>query len=287
MTTKGRWARVTPYEVGIPGREFAERVFSAIREETRSRELDGDDPGSFVLLGEVGRAIREIQGEERGGEAIQRYGSFLFHAYHFHEAGEPLLLLEEELARHLVEGAFAGVTWGGELPSEAGYVQLPRHLFWSDPGEEETPEPLDGFFWARTARDTLSLLLVMGVREGRPGVSVIEVPPVDLSEAGRRLDDAVRGSGEDFETKLPGGDLNRLYTVATLGEAVKLASRVFAYLVAKPESLGGEERAPTQSGETPGAGTRPSVLPFRRIVLGGAPGDDAVPDDQTRGEQET
>lgn len=287
MTDRDRWARLTPYEVGIPGREFADRVFANIRREAEARDLDAGDPGAFILLGEVGRAIREIQGEERGGEAIHRYGAFLFHAYHFHRAGEPLLLLEEGAARHIVESAFDRASWEGGLPAAAGYLQLPRNLFWSDPGDDGTPEPLDGISWVLASEGTLSLLLALGVREGRPGISVIEVPPLEISEAGRWLTEKARESGEDFDTKLPGGELDRLYSLVTLGEVLKLATRAFAHLAEKPESLGPEERAPRPNeGESDAHAGPPSALPFRRITPGGAVGEGSAPKGDTGGEGE-
>ena len=268
MTAHDAWVRRTPFEVGIPGREFADRIFGEIGEEAETRERDTTDPGAFILLGQVGRALREIQGEEdRGGEAFHRFGAFFFHAYHFHRAGEPLLLLETLAARYLVEGDPTFEGWAGELPGEAGYLQLPRHLFWSHPGGEDAPaEPLDGIFWTRSAGETLSLLVVLGVRGDRPGLSVMELPPVPLSDARSWVRERVREAGRDFETDLPGGELDRLYSVRTLGEALKLAGRALAYVVTVPEALGEEERPPhpTDVDEDDPA---PSFLSFRRIRL--------------------
>ena len=45
-------ARITPYEIGLPGREFATRVFADIQGEATSRGVDSTDPGAFLLLGE-------------------------------------------------------------------------------------------------------------------------------------------------------------------------------------------------------------------------------------------
>ena len=264
------WARLTPYEVGVPGREFAERTFGAIREEAEGRGADLTDPGAFILLGEVGRALREIQGDERGGEALHRFGSFLFHAFHFHRAGEFLVLAETAATRYLVEGSPVPEGWRGELPAEAGYLQLPRHLFWANPeeGEDAPPEPLDGVFWARAAGNTLSILVVLGVRDDRPGLSVMELPPVSLVDAGRWVSEKVREEGADFETTLPGGELERLYTVQTLGEALKLTGRALGYIFTAPEALGEPERAPHpgEAGRDP-ASPRPSLLSFRRLRL--------------------
>lgn len=272
MSDRDAWARLTPYEVGIPGREYADENFAAIAREAAARGVDASDPGAFLMLGEAGRVLRELQSEEgRGGEMFQRFGAFLFHAYHFHREGERLILLETALARYLVEGSPGAGAWAGELPQGAGYLQLPRHLFWSRPDEDETPEPMDGVFWARSTGDTLSVLVALGVRRDRPGLSVVALPPVPLADAPAWVREPARAEGEDFRTTLPGGELDRLYSIETLGEALKLTARALAYLHAVPEGLGEEERSPAPAevrGEGQG-GPLPSRLPFRRLRLRG------------------
>jgi hypothetical protein len=258
-------ARITPYEVGIPGRDFATRVFAGIRAEAEARGVDPTDPGAFLMLGEVGRAIREIQGDERGGDSVHYLGAFLFHCLHFSEAGEPLFVLEEDAARLLV-GAPQLADWGGDLPAFAGYLQLPRNLFWSDVGAAEAPEPLDGVFWTRSSLDTLSLLVALGMRSGRPGLSLVEIPPTPLDVAGRWPNHAVRELGADFETTLPGGELGGLYSLTTVGEVQKLMGRVFAYLAASPSALAEEERTPKGMRTEPGTASL-SALPYRRIAV--------------------
>jgi hypothetical protein len=266
------WARVTPYEVGIPGREFAEENFTAIQEEVEGREADATDPGGFLLLGQVGRVLKEIQGEERGGEALHRFGSFLFHAFHFHRAGELLLLAETPTVRRVVRGETEVEGWAGELPADAGYLQFPRHLIWSHPDPEGPAEDLDGVFWTRASGDSLSLMAAAGLRADRPGLSVVPLPPVPLADAGRWPSARVReeGEGEDFATTLPGGELEELYSVVRAGEILKLVARIFAFMNQVPESLGASEQAPHPDDlvEPPSgrmAGVRPTLLPFRRI----------------------
>jgi hypothetical protein len=256
---------MTPYEVGIPGREFAEKAFAAIREEAEVRQVDTGDPGAFFQLGEVGRIIREIQGEERGGEVIERFGSFLFHAFHFHRAGERLYLLETQTARDLVERPPESLRWSGSLPTDAGYIQLPLNLFWSQSATEGPAEPLDGIFWARGAAETLTLMVALGIRGDRPGISVVELPPLPLADAAEWVGGGHREGGTDFATTLPGGELDRLYSIVTLGEVLTLCVRVFALLATDPGAVG-EERTPKANGGGPAAETtRPSLLPFRRI----------------------
>jgi hypothetical protein len=258
-------ARITPYEVGIPGREFATRVFADIRAEAAARSVDPTDPGAFLLLGEVGRAIREIQGDGHGGDSVRYMGAFLFHCLHFSVAGEPLFVLEEEAARHLVRASEL-MGWTGDVPAAAGYLQLPRHLFWSEAGAATAPEPLDGVFWTRSSEDTLSLLVALGMREGRPGLSLVEVPPASMEAVRQWPNVAVREGGPDFETTLPGGELGGLYSISTVGEVQKLLGRVFSYLAASPSTLGGEERTPKEARGGVGPVSL-SALPYRRIVV--------------------
>ena len=255
-----RWARVTPYEIGIPGRGFAEREF---------RGSDLNDPGAFILLGEAGRAIREIQGKERGGDVLHRFGAFLFQAFHFHAAGEALFLLDETVARKLVESSFESNRWRGEMPEEAGYLQLPEYLFWCEPQGDGSAEQVDGICWARSSDRTLSLLAVLGLRAGRPGMSLAELPPVKLDDSVSWLERPVRDDGADFSNTLPGGDFDRLYTLAALGEVLKLVARAFAHLGTARGARGPVVGPPSDlelEGEE--SSVRPSRLPFRRIELG-------------------
>lgn len=269
MTGRDDWARLTPYELGLPGREFAEEGFRAIRDEAKGRGVDPADPGGFLVLEEVGRILTEIRGRDEGGdEALHRFGPFLFHALHFQAAGEPVFLLEIAAARYLVEGTPVPEAWRGELPEPAGYLQLPRHLFWGSPDPEGPAEPLDGIFWARSSGETLSLLAVFGMRRDRPGMSVVPLPPLPLADARSWISEPAREGGEDFATTLPGGELDRLYSVETQGEVLKLAARTLGYAASVPGAVGEEERAP-RAEELPEdhRDPLPSLLPFRRVRL--------------------
>jgi hypothetical protein len=76
------------------------------------------------------------------------------------------------------------------------------------------------------------------------------------------LDAAVRDSGEDYASALPGHDLDRLYSVRTAGEVLKLLARFFAYVQAAPAAVERRNGA-TEEGARP----RPSRLPFARVKL--------------------
>lgn len=267
-------ARPSPYEIGTPGRAFREVVFGEIRDEGGATGADLADPGSFFRLDATGRALRELSGDSGGGVWGDPFGAFIFHTFHFWAAGEQLYVVGEAAARSLAASPPECFRWRGELPAVAGYVQLPKHLFWSPAGEEEGAEPVDGFFWTRCAGPTLSLLVAMGIRRNRPGFSLTELPPAGMAGAGEWPRAQVREMGEDFAPVLPGGDLGRLHSILTLGEMLKLAARVFF------ASVSGEETppAPDERGAA-GSGPEGSVLPFRRIRFSG-PGVPGRPDPQ-------
>ncbi|MEX0843041.1 MAG: hypothetical protein WD960_06605 [Gemmatimonadota bacterium] len=259
-------ARITPYEVGIPGREFARERFGAIRDEAEGRGVDASDLEAFVQLGEVGRTLRLLQGEERGGAALRNLSSFLYHAFHFHEAGERLTLVSTELVRHLISSGEGGAGWQGKLADQSGYIQLPGRLFWSHPDPSGPAEDLDGIFWATTENDTLHLLIALGLRADRPGISLIPLPGVPLADAPAWGAARIREEGEDFRTTLPGGELDELYSLVAAGEVLKLVARVFGYVWRRPEALR-EPTSPDPSADPPDEVPRTSTLPFRRLVL--------------------
>lgn len=256
--------RMTPFEVGIPGGDAREEGFAAIEEEVAARDADPGDPAAFLLLGQVGRLVRELRGEESGAEALHSFGAFLFHAWHFHRAGRPLHLLETPATRYLVESNPVPRDWDGSLPKPAGYLQLPRHLFWIRPDPSGPAEPVDGLFWTGGASrqgDTLSVLVVAGMRPQRAGFSVVPLPPVPLADARSWLEMEARDDGADFESTLPGGELDRLYSLETAGEVLKLLARTLGYMQTVPQAVSD----PVPPSDAPEA----SSIPACRIRLKG------------------
>jgi hypothetical protein len=120
--------------------------------------------------------------------------------------------------------------WPFEPPSPAGYLWLPRHRLWVAGGGGQPAEPVDGLFWVAgdPAANALDVLLVLGMHEGRPGLTVIELASGPLPDQGHWGDIAARAEGEDFGNLLPGGE--HLYGLSTSGEVLKLVSRVFWHL---------------------------------------------------------
>jgi hypothetical protein len=116
------------------------------------------------------------------------------------------------------------------LPSDSGYVVLPANRFWTRPQGTEAPaEALDGIGWVlrRGAPDALAVMAIGGVIPGRPGFSVLPIPPVPARDAPGWIRDPARPPelGEDFAPNLPGAELSGLYGVETAGEILKLLAR--------------------------------------------------------------
>lgn len=257
MAVHDAWARLTPYELSLPDLGWARERFRALSEEARTAGADLDDPARFPLVRPVARLLAELHGPEADARRLHEHALLLYHAFHFWAAGERLLLLETPLLRWLVEGSPA--PWPDALPAAAGYVQLPQHLVWTDPGEGEVPESVDGFFWsAPPGRGELSVLLAAGMRADREGLSVLPLLPAPLADARRWSEALGREEGGDFESRMPGSELEGLYQVRTAGEVLKLVARTLAWLSVCP----GEEQNPPLEGHPP-----PTRLPYRRVRL--------------------
>lgn len=293
MPAHDDYARLTPFELAFPDRGFVEERFPRIREEGEA-EAGGEalqDPGRFLSLVSVSEALAELRPPGEASERIHRYGVLLYHGFHFWAAGRPLYLLDVHGARYLVESRGPSGATGEERgdggpagprpPVAAGYLQLPRYLFWTRPTEEDTPEPVDGIFWSAPDGERLALLVACGLREDRPGLSAVPLPPVPLADAPEWLEAPVRPGGEEFESTLPGGELERLYSFETAGEVLKLVARFFRHVASAPEAVT-EEPPP----ETGAGGPRPTGLPWRRVGLGpGGPDPGPLPGDAAGGDR--
>lgn len=163
-------------------------------------------------------------------EALKQYGRLLFHAFHYWRDGKPTRRIDEEGLRWLLEEVSTVGAWSLVAPAPSGYLQLPRNLVWARPAAGLTPEPVDGFFWTQIpGRDgpaRLHVLLVLGIRPGRAGFSVIPATGVLDTEA-HWAEIRARQEGADFETTLPGGEMDELFSIETPAEVLKLASLCF------------------------------------------------------------
>lgn len=263
MTGQGR-TRPSPYHLVFGAESMDDTLFPPIAAEAEARDTPVHDPDRFVFLSSVGHLLTAIAGppaedaaqappddavagtpvdgmagdpaaagepdDDRSvaGEAFRQHGRLLFHAFHFWREGRHEVALEEGAVRRILDDDVVGDERALAPPAPAGYLRLPRNLVWASPAPGLRPEPADGFFWMLDENDAhrpvLHLLLALGVRPDRPGFSVVTASGV--VESGRHWADMdARPGAADFATTLPGGELDRLYSLETTAELLKLASR--------------------------------------------------------------
>lgn len=226
--TGGTAARPTPYSLIFGPDVFDEARFRAVREEDAGSAWS---PLQLFMTPAAGELLREFTPPGGGRELIAQVSALVFSAYRFWLHGRHVYRLTEPQVRGLVAGR--PEIAGPVVPARpAGYVQLPRNLIWARVSEDAVPEPADGFFWsASTAEEggteRLDLLYALGVRAGRPGLSLFDV----TLESTVRLEDwanaDARAEGQDFANILPGGELQGYHAILTAAEALKLAALCF------------------------------------------------------------
>lgn len=264
--------RRTPFElVFVDGGHEAERL-PAIAREAESRGIDVAQPERLLLLEGAGELLRALRpADERGTGGTGEYGALVFHGFHFWRAGRPLFQMAAGALRALLSAPSPVGEWRLEAPAGSGYLQLPRHLVWVPGGENGPPEPADGFFWTLApgvggAEARLLLALVLGVRPDRPGFGVIAIdaalPPPPVAHW---ADVQAREDGQDFANVLPGGEIEGLFALTSIAEALRLASLVFRFAATPAGAPGPEERTADGSGESPHA-LPPTTLSYRRIT---------------------
>jgi hypothetical protein len=241
---------LSPYELVFGSALFEADRFPAIRAEAEARGVETELPERFLLLGTVGALLQELLPEGAGSAEFSRHGVLLYQAYHFWRHGKRHYLLTEPEARELVDRPPEGERWHLLPPGPAGYLQLPRHLFWARIEEGATPEPVAGFFWTLAAaapeahpRPRLELLLALGLFPGRPGFSTITIETeIDRGDADLQPGAAARAEGEEFANILPGGELQAWYGLITELEVLKLVSRAFQQLAERAAGGAGDGR---------------------------------------------
>jgi hypothetical protein len=232
-------ARVTPYSLIFEHDLFEARFFPAIEEEAAARGGDARSFETFVALEQVTELLgRLLPDSEAGGAAsaavLARHARLLYHAFHFWRQDARVYALDPELARTLLQPTpWRDVADGFDAPAPSGYAQLPTHLLWARVEAESPPEPVDGFFWTLgidgyDGGARLELVFALGLRSGRPGLSLIDVSArIDAATPAGWERQPGRDDGNDFANILPGGELNELRAIVTEAEAVKLAGRWF------------------------------------------------------------
>jgi hypothetical protein len=262
MSPHDEYARMTPFEIAFPDEAGLEGLVEEVIQEATSRRVDPSLPGVFLTLGSVADFVHRLQAPDAPDGAMMEYGALVFQAVHFIRAGRPLYLLETSATRDIVERASSAEP---RPPKPAGYLQLPQHLFWMNALGARSPESMDGLFWVASASGALHALPISGVLPDRPGFRALPLPEAPLAEAKDWLRADVRGNDDDYTSSIPGHDLDRLYSVETAGEVLKLLARFFAYLEATP--VGAPVGGDAGSAGTGARGPRPSRLPYTLVRL--------------------
>lgn len=223
--------RVSPYQLIFGPAVFDAERFERVREQADAHNAVTQD--ELFMLPAAGELLHELAPPEGGKDTVAQVRALLFSAYQYWRHGRRTYSVTQPLLEEVIAPG-AALAAPPEPPSEAGYVQLPRNIVWARVSEEAPPEPVDGFFWSAPAAgdggsvERLDLLFALGLRPGRPGLSLFDV---SLDAAAQLTDWAnvdVRPDGEDFANVLPGGELQGYRAVTTGAEALKLAARCFA-----------------------------------------------------------
>jgi hypothetical protein len=232
--------RPTPWDVVFGGDVFDEARFVELRDQAAAH--GATSPTELFMLPAAGALLRDLLPTDTDAEhraVVAQTSALMFHAFRFWLHGRTVVRLDDDALRPLLDRTENIGDWAVRTPAPAGYVQLPRNVLWARVSDESPAEPADGFFWSHPAQDEgvrgerLDLLLCLGVRRDRPGLSLVEV----AIEAGGALqhwaDVEARPAGIDFDNVLPGGELQDYRGLLTQAEVLKLASRVFHYLDAR------------------------------------------------------
>jgi hypothetical protein len=213
--------RTHPYDL-VFSSELEARL-DEVTAEAADRDVDTLNADRMGMLVSSGDLLRELLPEDAATEAIPQIARLIFHCYHFRAAGKQTFEISDAVMRELLATGFVAGPGRADPPVPAGYVMLPRNRVWSRITEAAHAEALDGFFFVED-----DILFVLGLMQGRPGFSIMEVSAADAREETTSVADLkAREEGDDFANVLPGGDLQGHFAITNTAEALKLAARCF------------------------------------------------------------
>ncbi|HXE60075.1 MAG TPA: hypothetical protein VN607_05190 [Gemmatimonadaceae bacterium] len=235
-------ARLTPYELILAPLE--QDAFPAIRAEAEQRGRDALQHDDFLLLGLVGATLSSMIADDAPAEAVDQYGELFWQGYRFWSAGRRFYTFGEAITSTLIAKPYDMDGWQLAAPPSC-YVQFPNQRLWTRVAPDAPFEPVDGCFIASDesstdagARVDLRVLLVLGLRPERPGISlVIDRMTLDARDAGERAMQAWSDGEAAFETSLPGGERRGLRILNTRAELETLVLRALHALDARPKLL--------------------------------------------------
>ena len=192
---------------------LGEDAFARMQRELAAAKVEPFERDAFVLVGAVGRVLRDLVPADAPAEAVTGYLTLL-HALYLHwAAGRPVRVAP----RDTLAAALAAPAPPPPAPGVC-YVQLPERLVWAAPFAGAAHEPLDGL-WAATTPERIRVLAVLGFRREREGFTTIDaVAPLPVAAPPRRADGTA-----PFATALPAGERMGFFSVTSEAELVWLA----------------------------------------------------------------
>ena len=193
---------------------IGEARFEEVRASLQARGTDDLDRDAFLLDPAAVNLLRDLVPEDAPVEAVIAWAALLHMMYVAWARDWPVAPIDAERLRAVLA---LPSDLAPRTPPAVCYVQLPERLVWaaSEPGAPH--EPMDGIFLV--AGERLRAIAVLGLRSGRDGFTTMES---DLA-----LPAAAPGARDDgsppFASRLPGGDLARLFGVASPHELGALA----------------------------------------------------------------
>ena len=282
MAIHDAYARLTPYELLFPEPEFPDARFQAIGDEAAERGADAGNPAAFVMLGAVQGILADLREEGADPEAAHDHSGVLYFAYQMWRKGGGVVLAQQKTLRALLSesmdlaDAADKSLWEKGLGGRAGYLQLPQHLMWFEGTRNTAPESVDGILWHGDHLGAIHLSLVAGMRSDRPGYLFVPVPPQPLGSLPGWASGPAREDGREFETSLPGADLDELLGIRTPAEVFKLAALLLGRLAREdpaPRPPAAGDPAPAPDADQPGTtadapptpSPRPTALPWTTL----------------------
>lgn len=225
--------RISPYELIFGAAVFDQTRFDAVREQTDAHQAAS--PERLFMVPAAGDLLRELAPPEGGRETVAQLRALLFSAYQYWRHGRHTYCITQPLLERVTDPD--AELPGPPFPSgEAGYVQLPRNAVWARVADDAPPEPVDGFFWSAPHAEEpdttgrLDLLFALGLRPGRPGLSLFDLSLDAAAQLAEWANVDARPDEQDFANILPGGELQNYRAITTGAEALKLAARCFAWI---------------------------------------------------------
>lgn len=235
---------VTAYELFLQPLEIT--TFPSIEAEASERGVETRRRDQFLLLGQVGATLREVVPDDAPPDALDEYGELLYHGFQFWAFGRRMYDFGPEITERLTAATFDVGDWLLAGPPSC-YLQFPYQRLWARVASEAPFEPVDGCFVvvddtqpAPDAGAHLRIQLLLGVREDRPGVSLVSYRTDLHPKQAAAHASPTREEGEPFENVIPGGERKGYRTIATNSELEALVIRALCHLDRNSQMLTAE-----------------------------------------------